>query len=111
MFSASASSCSAGVKYLFSKLDLDRCFQANPLYVASSGMFVNLSAVMLKLCEPFLDASSSKRDKLDARYVLQGGRLDFRYGAGDDVLFLMCDANFDLLVVSLKESSNNYGVC
>lgn len=45
-------------------------------------MFVNLSAVMLKLCEPFLDASLSKKDKLDARYVLQGGRLDFRYGAG-----------------------------
>lgn len=59
---------------------MDLCLQANPLFVASSGMFVNLSAVMLKLCEPFLDASCSKKDKLDARYVLQGGRLDFRYG-------------------------------
>ncbi|KAG0558710.1 hypothetical protein KC19_10G048000 [Ceratodon purpureus] len=51
--------------------------QSNPLAVASSGMFVSLSAVMLKLCAPFLDASLSKKDKLDARYVLQGGRLDF----------------------------------
>uniref|UniRef100_A0A7I4B4Z0 RING-type E3 ubiquitin transferase n=1 Tax=Physcomitrium patens TaxID=3218 RepID=A0A7I4B4Z0_PHYPA len=51
--------------------------QSNPFAVASSGMFVSLSAVMLKLCEPFLDASLSKRDKLDPRYVLQGGRLDF----------------------------------
>lgn len=58
-------------------------FQANPLIVASSGMFVNLSAVMLKLCEPFLDASLSKKDKIDARYVLQGGRLDFRYTVMD----------------------------
>ena len=43
---------------------------------------------MLKLCEPFLDASMSKKDKLDARYVLQGGRLDFRYGAVGTVLLL-----------------------
>lgn len=61
---------------------MNLCFQANPFSVASSGMFLSLSAVMLKLCEPFLDASLSKKDKLDARYVLQGGRLDFRYGAG-----------------------------
>ena len=43
-------------------------------------MFVSLSAVMLKLCSPFLDASSSKKDKIDIRYVFQGGRIDFRYG-------------------------------
>lgn len=52
--------------------------QANPFTTASNGMFVNLSAVMLKLCEPFLDASHSKKEKIDARYVLQGGRPGFR---------------------------------
>ncbi|KAG0567242.1 hypothetical protein M758_7G160400 [Ceratodon purpureus] len=51
--------------------------QSNPFAIASSGMFVSLSAVMLKLCSPFLDASSSKKDKIDIRYVFQGGRIDF----------------------------------
>lgn len=41
---------------------------------------------MLKLCEPFLDASSSKKDKLDIQYVLRKGRLDFRL---ETVSFLM----------------------
>lgn len=43
-------------------------------------MFVSLSAVMLTLCEPFLDISSPKMDKIDAGYVLnKGGRVDFRW--------------------------------
>lgn len=29
--------------------------QVNPLHTSSSGFAVNLSAVLLKLCEPFLD--------------------------------------------------------
>lgn len=45
---------------------------------ASSGMFVNLSAVMLRLCEPFLDANLTKRDKIDAKYVYYSNRLDLR---------------------------------
>nr|XP_027073980.1 probable ubiquitin conjugation factor E4 [Coffea arabica] len=52
--------------------------QVDPLSSASSGMFVNLSAVMLLLCEPFLDASLSKRDKVDPRYVFSSPRLELR---------------------------------
>lgn len=52
--------------------------QVDPISCASSGMFVNLSAVMLRLCEPFLDANLSKRDKIDANYVFHGPRLDLR---------------------------------
>ncbi|KAJ7561846.1 hypothetical protein O6H91_03G043800 [Diphasiastrum complanatum] len=51
--------------------------QANPFTNASNGMFINLSAVMLKLCEPFLDPSLSKKDKIDPAYVLHNGRIDF----------------------------------
>ncbi|CAM6096554.1 unnamed protein product [Calypogeia fissa] len=51
--------------------------QANPFTNASNGMFVCLSAVMLRLCEPFLDISSPKKDKIDAGYVLHRGRVDF----------------------------------
>ncbi|KAK4776219.1 hypothetical protein SAY87_024180 [Trapa incisa] len=45
---------------------------------ASSGMFVNLSAVMLRLCEPFLDANLTKREKIDPKYVFYGNRLILR---------------------------------
>lgn len=49
--------------------------QVDPITCASSGMFVNLSAVMLRLCEPFLDANLTKRDKIDAKYVHHSNRL------------------------------------
>ncbi|XP_045811335.1 probable ubiquitin conjugation factor E4 isoform X2 [Trifolium pratense] len=49
--------------------------QVDPITCASSGMFVNLSAVMLRLCEPFLDANLTKRDKIDAKYVHHANRL------------------------------------
>ncbi|GAB2287734.1 E3 ubiquitin-protein ligase pub1 [Dionaea muscipula] len=52
--------------------------QVDPLSCASSGMFVNLSAVMLRLCEPFLDANLTKRDKIDPKYVFDSKRLDLR---------------------------------
>lgn len=50
--------------------------QVDPLSCASSGMFVNLSAVMLRLCDPFLDANLTKRDKIDPKYVFHNNRLD-----------------------------------
>ncbi|KAL8471662.1 hypothetical protein ACS0TY_029065 [Phlomoides rotata] len=52
--------------------------QVDPLSCASSGMFVNLSAIMIRLCEPFLDASLSKRDKIDPKYVFYSNRLEMR---------------------------------
>ncbi|KAE8724840.1 putative ubiquitin conjugation factor E4 [Hibiscus syriacus] len=52
--------------------------QVDPISCASSGMFVNLSAVMLRLAEPFLDANLSKIDKIDPTYVFNSNRLDLR---------------------------------
>ncbi|KAM5581292.1 putative ubiquitin conjugation factor E4 [Rosa sericea] len=52
--------------------------QVDPLSCASSGMFVNLSAVMLRLCEPFLDANLTKIQKIDSKYVFYGNRLELR---------------------------------
>ncbi|KAH9298077.1 hypothetical protein KI387_029759, partial [Taxus chinensis] len=47
----------------------------NPFKCASSGMFVSLSAVMLKLCAPFL-GDSTKMNLIDANYVLYNGRIN-----------------------------------
>ncbi|XP_062215292.1 probable ubiquitin conjugation factor E4 isoform X1 [Phragmites australis] len=52
--------------------------QVDPLKCASSGMFVNLSAVMLHLCEPFLDNMESKKDKIDVNYLFFNNRIDFK---------------------------------
>ncbi|WOL01706.1 putative ubiquitin conjugation factor E4 [Canna indica] len=52
--------------------------QVDPLSCASSGMFVNLSSIMLRLCEPFLDGTAAKREKIDPKYLFNNTRLDFR---------------------------------
>lgn len=52
--------------------------QVDPISCASSGMFVNLSAVMLQRSEPFLDTNLTKRDKIDPTYVFYCNRLDLR---------------------------------
>ncbi|XP_038989987.1 probable ubiquitin conjugation factor E4 isoform X2 [Phoenix dactylifera] len=33
---------------------------------------------MLRLCEPFLDAATTKRDKIDPKYLCYNNRLEFR---------------------------------
>ena len=46
--------------------------------LASHGFFFNLGAVLLKLCQPFVDAAGSKLDRIDASYVLgTAGRISF----------------------------------
>ncbi|KAM0846224.1 hypothetical protein ACQ4PT_055809 [Festuca glaucescens] len=52
--------------------------QVDPLKCASSGTFVNLSAVMLRLCEPFLDQMESKKDKIDVKYLFCNHRISFK---------------------------------
>ncbi|PIA30355.1 hypothetical protein AQUCO_05600056v1 [Aquilegia coerulea] len=52
--------------------------QVDPLACASTGMFVNLSAVMIRLCDPFLDANLTKRKKIDPRYIFSNTRLNLR---------------------------------
>ncbi|KAK7257695.1 hypothetical protein RIF29_31856 [Crotalaria pallida] len=42
---------------------------------ASSGIFMNLSAVMLRLCNKFLDAELTKREQIDASYAHHSNRL------------------------------------
>ncbi|KAI3989542.1 hypothetical protein MKX01_031596 [Papaver californicum] len=51
--------------------------QVDTATCASSGMFFNLSVVMLRLCMPFL-TDLTKRDKIDATYVSNSTRLDLR---------------------------------
>ncbi|XP_042379831.1 probable ubiquitin conjugation factor E4 isoform X2 [Zingiber officinale] len=52
--------------------------QVDPLSSASSGMFVNLSSVMLRLCGPLLDGSVEWREQIDPKFLFHNTRLDFR---------------------------------
>lgn len=46
------------------------CWQGDPARSASHGFFINLNAVLLRLCDPFLEPMSGKAwGKLDARHV------------------------------------------
>jgi len=49
--------------------------QINPIVTASHGFMLNLSMVLLKLCEPFLVGGGRGRDKIDWGYLVRG-RLD-----------------------------------
>jgi ubiquitin conjugation factor E4 B len=50
-------------------------------------MFVNLSAVMLRLCEPFLDNMESKKDKIDVKYIFCNNRIDFKWVSSEQCDF------------------------
>ncbi|KAK8942265.1 putative ubiquitin conjugation factor E4 [Platanthera guangdongensis] len=52
--------------------------QVDPLSCANTGLFVNLSTIMLRLSRPFLDSNTTKRDKIDPKYVFFNHRLDLR---------------------------------
>jgi ubiquitin conjugation factor E4 B len=52
--------------------------RSNLRVAASHGFFLNLNAVLLKLCGPFMDPSSNTFwQRVDVRYVTQGQRLSF----------------------------------
>ncbi|PWW75289.1 hypothetical protein C7212DRAFT_280984 [Tuber magnatum] len=58
-------------------LNLKRgAIQVDPATVASDGFMLNINAVLTKLCEPFMDASFSKIDKIDIEYFRRQPRLD-----------------------------------
>ncbi|CAZ79267.1 unnamed protein product [Tuber melanosporum] len=58
-------------------LNLKRgAIQVDPTTVASDGFMLNINTVLTKLCEPFMDASFSKIDKIDIEYFRRQPGLD-----------------------------------
>ncbi|KAI1410056.1 ubiquitin conjugation factor E4 [Hypoxylon sp. FL1857] len=53
-----------------------RALQVKPTEVASDGFMVNVTAILDKLCEPFLDTTYSKIDKIDVDYLRRNPRVD-----------------------------------
>lgn len=55
-----------------------RAMQVNPLEVASDGFMLNVSAIMDRFCEPFMDSDFSKVDKIDVRYFKRKPRVNIK---------------------------------
>ncbi|EGX88923.1 ubiquitin conjugation factor E4 [Cordyceps militaris CM01] len=53
-----------------------RAIQVDPRVVASDGFMVNISTIMDRFCEPFMDNDFSKMDKIDIRYLRRSPRVD-----------------------------------
>jgi ubiquitin conjugation factor E4 B len=50
--------------------------QVDPITVASDGFMINITAVLLALCEPFLSHSSSKISFIDPEYFVKSNRIN-----------------------------------
>ncbi|KAJ5136464.1 hypothetical protein N7448_005018 [Penicillium atrosanguineum] len=55
-----------------------RAMQVDPTQVSSDGFMFNITTCLDQLCEPFMDASFSKIDRIDAEYLHRNSRVDMR---------------------------------
>ncbi|UNI24595.1 RING-type E3 ubiquitin transferase [Purpureocillium takamizusanense] len=55
-----------------------RAIQVDPREVASDGFMLNVTAVMDRFCEPFMDNDFSKVDKIDVKYFKRQPRIDIK---------------------------------
>ncbi|KAH9936359.1 ubiquitin elongating factor core-domain-containing protein [Fomitopsis serialis] len=52
--------------------------QVDPDTVASDCFMVNLQAIMLRFCDPFMDANYTKIDRIDTAYYAHSSRIDLK---------------------------------
>ncbi|KAK6339107.1 hypothetical protein TWF696_009891 [Orbilia brochopaga] len=55
-----------------------RALQIQENTVSSDGFLLNITAILNKLCDPFMDATYTKVDKIDVRYFKQHPRINIR---------------------------------
>ncbi|KAI1389114.1 ubiquitin conjugation factor E4 [Hypoxylon trugodes] len=53
-----------------------RALQVKPTDVASDGFMVNMTAIIDQLCEPFMDATYSKVERIEVEYLRRNPRVD-----------------------------------
>ncbi|KAH0613172.1 uncharacterized protein H6S33_009552 [Morchella sextelata] len=78
--------------------------QVDQATVASDGFMLNITAVLNKLCEPFMDASFSKLDKIDIDYFKRNPRLDI----GDETKINADEDTASEFYSKKIEGSNNF---
>ncbi|POR34568.1 Ubiquitin conjugation factor E4 [Tolypocladium paradoxum] len=55
-----------------------RAMQVDPREVASDGFMLNVTTIMDRFCEPFMDTDFSKVDKIDVKYFKRQPRVDIK---------------------------------
>jgi ubiquitin conjugation factor E4 B len=55
-----------------------RALQVDPREVASDGFMLNITTILDRFCEPFMDNDFSKIDKIDVRYFKRKPRVDIK---------------------------------
>lgn len=55
-----------------------RAIQVDPKEVASDGFMMNITVVLDQLCEPFMDSTFSKVDRIDVGYFRRNPRVDIK---------------------------------
>lgn len=55
-----------------------RAMQVDPKEVASDGFMMNITVVLDQLCEPFMDSTFSKVDRIDVGYFRRNPRVDIK---------------------------------
>ena len=53
-----------------------RAMQVNPKEVASDGFMMNITAVLDRMCEPFMEANFSRMERIDIDYLRRKPRVD-----------------------------------
>jgi ubiquitin conjugation factor E4 B len=64
--------------YIMNSNHKRRALQVDPREVASDGFMMNVTTILDRFCEPFMDNDFSKVDKIDVRYFQRNPRVDIK---------------------------------
>lgn len=81
-----------------------RAIQVNPREVASDGFMLNVSTVLDRFCEPFMDNDFSKVDKIDVKYFKRQPRIEI----GDETKLNADQATADKYYAEKEEGESNF---
>ncbi|KAJ6439496.1 ubiquitin fusion degradation protein 2 [Purpureocillium lavendulum] len=81
-----------------------RAMQVDPREVSSDGFMLNVTAVMDRFCEPFMDNDFSKVDKIDVKYFKRQPRVDIK----DETKLNADQATADKYYAEKEEGESNF---
>lgn len=81
-----------------------RAMQVDPREVASDGFILNVTTIMDRFCEPFMDNDFSKVDKIDVKYFTRQPRVDIK----DETKLNADQATADKYYSEKEEGDSNF---
>lgn len=81
-----------------------RAMQVDPKDISTDGFMLNITAVLDRFCEPFMDATFSKVEKIDVRYFKRKPRIDIE----DETKLNADHATADKYYAEKEEGESNF---